>query len=226
MRKISEYDRKRNRRLLIILPIGILLLLSILISVDRSNIAEKIFYVGYEGPPNFVPEITIIDEQSIESDVTREERYAIIAQNVILNSDRFDESDDPEKETSKEFVDELDDPSFGDEGGKNLFRTYESHADVAYRENYVLLKMVKPDYPQDALALGIEGYVLIEAYVTKEGTVAEAWVRSAFGPKSFERESLEAVRQFLFKPATENGKPIPFWVSFLIRFEFSATDQP
>jgi hypothetical protein len=35
---------------------------------------------------------------------------------------------------------------------------------------------------------------------------------------SFEKASLDAGRQFIFKPIKENGSPIPFWVSFLITF--------
>ena len=226
MRKINEYDRKRNKRLLICLPVSMLLLFIIWISIDRATLIDKIYYIGYEGPTNFIPEITIIDEKSIESDVTRQERNAIIAQNVVLDSDRIDEAKNPDAVTSQELRSELDDPAFGDNVGENLFRTYKSRAEVPYRQNYVLLKMVKPDYPKDALALGIEGSVLVEAYITRDGKVADAWVQSAFGLKSFETESLKAVRQFLFKPATEKGEPIPFWVSFLIRFEFSAMDQP
>jgi TonB family protein len=225
MGRISEYDRKRNKRLLIAFPLSIILLFIIWISVDRAKLIDKIFYVGYEGPPNFVPEITIIDEKSIESDVTRQERHAIIAQNVVLDSDRSDRSKNPNDVTSEDTKRELEDPSFGDKAGENLYRSYKSHADVPYRQNYVLLKMVKPEYPKDALALGIEGYVLVEAYITSDGKVAEAWIQSAYGPKSFEVESLKAIKQFLFKPATQNGEPIPFWVSFLIRFEFSATDH-
>ena len=202
MGRISEYDHKRNKRLLLILPISVLILAVIAISIDRSHIIDKIFYIGYEGPPNFVPEITIIDEKSIESDVTRQEQHTAVAENVILDSDHVDESKNPDDITSKLLENPLKEPSFADEGS-NLHRTYASHAEAPYRENYVILEMVKPNYPSDALALGIEGYVLVEAYITTDGTVAEAWVQSAFGPKSFERESLLAVRQFLFKPATE-----------------------
>jgi TonB family protein len=223
MGRISEYDHKRNKRLLVILPISIVLLFVLAISVDHSHIIDKIFYIGYEGPPNYVPEITIIDEKSIESDVSRQERHTSVAENVILDSDRLDESKNPDEVTSTVLDKKLREPSLADQGA-DVYRSYASHADVPYRENYVILKMVKPEYPPDALALGIEGYVLVEAYVITDGTVAEAWVQSAFGPKSFERESLHAVRQFQFKPAMEEGKPIPFWVSFLIRFEISAMD--
>ncbi len=100
-----------------------------------------------------------------------------------------------------------------------LFRSYPSHAPVPYRNDFVILRMVKPIYPPDALADAREGYVLIEAYVLSDGTVRDVYVRSAMGPRSFEDSSIDAVKQFLFKPILENGRAIPFWVSFLVRFE-------
>jgi TonB family protein len=78
--------------------------------------------------------------------------------------------------------------------------------------------MIEPEYPSDALAERLEGYVLIEAYIASDGTVNEAYVRSSFGPVSFEASSLAAVRQFLFKPVRTNGMPVSFWVSFLVKF--------
>jgi TonB family protein len=99
------------------------------------------------------------------------------------------------------------------------FRSYSSHAPVPYREDYVILRMVKPEYPPEALANLEEGHVLVEAYIGANGTVKETYVRSAQGPRSFEGATLDAVRQFLFRPVVVNGKPISFWTSFLVRFQ-------
>ena len=99
------------------------------------------------------------------------------------------------------------------------FRSYRARAPVPYREDYVILRMVKPEYPADALALVQEGYVLVEAYIGADGTVSEAYVRASYGPYSFEESSLRALRLFLFRPIREGGNAISFWVSFLVRFE-------
>ena len=45
-----------------------------------------------------------------------------------------------------------------------------------------------------------------------------AWVLAAMGPKSFEAASLEAVKQFRFKPPVQDGKPVSMWIRFQIRF--------
>ncbi len=80
------------------------------------------------------------------------------------------------------------------------------------------MKMIQPEYPADAMAKRSEGYVLVEVYVNEFGLVDEAYVRKVFGIKSFEKASIDAVRQFVFKPVIEDGVPSSFWISFLIRF--------
>lgn len=217
MWKIREYDRKRNRRLLLIIPVSLIVLFVILFSLDRSRVVERIFTVGYEGSPRFVPQITIVEEKGIESDVTMPERHRMVAERIVL------EDEEPEEEDTKNKISEarenIDEPILDDQSGEADLRSYKTRADVPYREDYVILKMVKPVYPPHAVEKGLEGYVVVELYVDTDGTVSEAWIRSAYGDASFETASLRAVRQFLFKPVTENGEPIPFWVSFLITFK-------
>lgn len=217
MWKIKEYDRKRNKRLLLIIPIGLIVLLVILFSLERSKVVDRIFTVGYEGPPVFIPTITIIEEKGIESDVAMPERHHMVAQNVVLEDERPE--DDEAKKKSSESREELDEPILDDQTGKAHLSSYKTRAEVPYREDYVILKMVKPEYPPEAIEQGLEGYVVVELYIDTDGTVAEAWVRSAYGDNCFETASLFAVRKFLFRPIIENGEPIPFWVSFLITFK-------
>ena len=217
MWKIKEYDRKRNRRLLLFIPISMIALLVILLSLERSQVIERIFTVGYEGPTRFVPTITIIEEKGIESDVTMPELHRMVAQKIVVEDEKPEEEDTRKK--SSDTREELEDPILDDQVGKSTYRSHKTRAEVPYREDYVILKMVKPEYPPEAIEKGLEGYVIVELYIDTNGTVTEAWIRSAYGDKTFEIASLKAVRRFLFKPITENGAPIPFWVSFLITFK-------
>jgi hypothetical protein len=43
-------------------------------------------------------------------------------------------------------------------------------------------------------------------------------VLSAIGPKSFEESSLDALKQFVFQPPVEDGKPVAMWIKFLVKF--------
>lgn len=219
MTKIYDYDRARNKRLAALLPVSLIFIFIIMISFEEMQVVEKLYSVGYEGPMELIPEITIIDERGIESDVTAEERRALVAQNVEIESELQERSEDPLKETSEVNENVPEELSFDEQPGPDLFRSYKAHSRVPYREDYVILRMIKPEYPPDALELGLEGYVVTEVYVDEEGKVMDAYVRSAYGPGAFEESSLEAVKQFLFKPMLEDGEARPFWISFLIRFK-------
>ena len=219
MGRIEEYDRKLHKRLLVLVPLSLLVLILLVFSLDKSRVVERIFTVGYEGPESFIPEITIIDESGIESDVRSEARDAMKAEDVLIESEPLVDREERGETPSREMKEAGETPQIGLSETDVLFRTYSTRAKVPYREEYVIIRMVQPEYPPYAMERGLEGYVLVEAYIDTNGLVEGVWVRSAYGDESFESSAVEAVEQFLFKPATERGEPIPFWVSFLIRFE-------
>lgn len=218
MISIEEHDRNYKRRISILLPIVLFAHLILFVSFEHiENVQERIFF-GYEGPEESRPEVSILHDR------TPEEKVAV-RRNALAVMDVFIEGVDRAKPESGRIpaarrADEKR-PSMEalELSTDEQFRIYPSHAPVPYRRDYVILRMVKPIYPPDALANAQEGYVLIEAYVSKDGTVSEVYVRTASGPRSFEESSQSAVKQFLFKPIHENGKAIPFWASFLVRFE-------
>ena len=219
MGRIEKHDRKLRRRLTLLVPVSIVALSLLLITLDKSRVVEHIFTVGYEGEERFVPEITIIEESGVEGDVSSEARDAMMARDVIIESEPLVDRDERGETPSREIREEGENPQLGLSETDDLFRTYPTRAQVPYREDYVIIKMVEPIYPTHAMERGLEGYVLVEAYINTEGRVEGVWVRSSYGDESFETSAIEAVEQFVFKPATEMGEPIPFWVSFLVRFE-------
>lgn len=219
MGRIKEYDRKLHRRLMVLVPVSLLALILLVFTLDRSRVIERIFTVGYEGPDSFIPEITIINESGIESEVNAEERDAMKASDILIESEPLVDRKEKGETPSEEIREAGESPQLGLSDTDDLFRTYPTRAKVPYREDYVIIKMVQPEYPLTAMERGLEGYVLVEAYINASGRVEGVWVRSAYGDDSFEASALDAVEQFLFKPAAEQGVPIPFWVSFLIRFE-------
>jgi TonB family protein len=90
-----------------------------------------------------------------------------------------------------------------------------------YSEKYVLLRQVRPAYPQHERERGIEGAVTVELLVDTEGNVAHADVLELVGPESFKRAALDAVRQFEFQPPVENGEPSTMWIKFVIKFRIN-----
>lgn len=219
MGTIGEHDRSMRKRLRIIIPIAVLAHLMLFVTFERVNIVKDIIMIGYEGPPKLEPEVSILDDRTPEGAVSTRQDRPMIVQDVVIEGEarpkrsKRNETSPPFSERTREQKISLAEP------GDYAFRSYPSRAAVPYRQDYVILRMVKPEYPGDAIARAEEGYVLVEAYIAPDGVVNEAHVRSSFGPRSFEESSLAAVRQFLFKPVLNGERPIPFWVSFLVRFQ-------
>ena len=80
----------------------------------------------------------------------------------------------------------------------------------------VLVREILPIYPRDAHESGLEGVVFVKFAVGTDGRVREASVQK--GPPIFHASALEAVYQFVFKPALQNDKPVAVWMTLPIRF--------
>jgi TonB family protein len=68
------------------------------------------------------------------------------------------------------------------------------------------VKRVQPKYPEAAKKARIQGTVVLNAKIGKDGAVQNIKVVS--GPKVLRRSSLDAVRQWTYKPLLLNGSPV------------------
>jgi periplasmic protein TonB len=67
---------------------------------------------------------------------------------------------------------------------------------------------VQPVYPEEALRAGLEGLVVLEAVVDERGRVGDKITVVRRLGHGFDEAAVAAVRQWRFRPATRNGKPI------------------
>ena len=78
---------------------------------------------------------------------------------------------------------------------------------------------VRPVYPEEALSAGLEGLVVLEAIVDEQGRVGhDIKVVRRLG-HGFDEAAVAAVRQWRFRPATRDGKPIKVRRIFPILFQ-------
>jgi periplasmic protein TonB len=77
----------------------------------------------------------------------------------------------------------------------------------------------KPKYPRVARRRGYEGVVLLKVLVDQEGRVDDALVLKSSGHNVLDRSALKAVKNWVFKPGTIDGKPMEMWVQVPVRFE-------
>jgi TonB family protein len=83
----------------------------------------------------------------------------------------------------------------------------------------VLLREVKPQYTSDAMRAKIQGTVLVECVVNKDGTVGDVQiVRSLDSVFGLDQEAIKAARQWRFRPGTRGGEPVPVLITIQLDF--------
>ena len=75
-------------------------------------------------------------------------------------------------------------------------------------EEVTPLQDIPPNYPQRALAAGIEGEVTLAFTITPDGRVDNLRVTEAKPRGVFEREARRAASRWRFAPRRENGQPV------------------
>jgi len=71
--------------------------------------------------------------------------------------------------------------------------------------DYLPIVKVAPVYPRRAQSRGIEGYVIVEFTVTKNGSVRDPIVIEANPEHIFDRAALDAALKFKYKPRVVDG---------------------
>jgi TonB family protein len=82
-----------------------------------------------------------------------------------------------------------------------------------------LISQVDPVYPESAKQAGIQGAVVLEAEISKEGTVDNLTVVSGNPPLT--QAAIDAVRQWRYKPTLLNGEAVPVVTTITVNFSLS-----
>jgi TonB family protein len=76
---------------------------------------------------------------------------------------------------------------------------------------------VLPIYTREAREKKIQGRVVMDVVVQDDGTVGDVKVTESLDA-GLDVEAVKAVKQWLFKPGTRNGKPVPVRVAIEMTF--------
>ena len=76
-------------------------------------------------------------------------------------------------------------------------------------------------YPRAAAAMGLEGTVIVQAFVDKTGKVTQTFVLEGLPATGLDEAAVAAVKLTLFKPALQRDLPIGVWITFPIRFQLT-----
>lgn len=110
---------------------------------------------------------------------------------------------------------QMDSPTPNAEGGAGMNFSADVGGDMAISGGlaleggdgeYLPIVKVAPVYPRRALQRGIEGYVIVEFTVGKQGSVKDPFVVEANPEGIFEQAAMDAALKFKYKPRVVNGE--------------------
>jgi protein TonB len=85
---------------------------------------------------------------------------------------------------------------------------------------------VEPAYPPAAQAAGFEGSVAVAAVVNADGSVGVVEVVESSSPRlGFEDAAMDAIKQWQFEPARENGEPVDSVYAYVFHFRAARTSH-
>jgi protein TonB len=84
-----------------------------------------------------------------------------------------------------------------------------------------LIYSVTPEYPRLAKEAGLEGSVIIQALVSKEGDVLDAVVLVGSENPLLDAAALAVAWKYKYRPAIQNGRPLAIWVTYNVEFKLA-----
>ncbi len=100
-----------------------------------------------------------------------------------------------------------------------LSEDWQRHSPEALSEMFQVTRIVRPDYPREAIRAGQQGIVSLEVRVGISGRVLNVRILdSPLGSRSLERAAVESMLDWEFRPFLINDSPVPFTVIVPFRF--------
>ena len=79
---------------------------------------------------------------------------------------------------------------------------------------------VQPEYPELARVARLEGNVILQAIIHADGAVGDLEVLRCNRPNmGFEDAAVDAVRNWRYQPATQNGRPVEVYFTVFVEFK-------
>jgi TonB family protein len=89
-------------------------------------------------------------------------------------------------------------------------------ASVVIDQGPIAIRKVPPAYPDEARSKGVQGLLRVQVLIGTQGRVEDT--RMVQSIPLLDEAAMAAVRQWEFKPAMAQGKPVPVWVTVPVRF--------
>jgi protein TonB len=91
---------------------------------------------------------------------------------------------------------------------------------TVHRQPRAVIK-TSPEYPTEARARGVSGFVVLKIFVGANGFVEEVKVEQSEPNGFFENAAISAIRAWRFEPAIHKGTTVSAWTTQRIKFELN-----
>jgi len=89
---------------------------------------------------------------------------------------------------------------------------------IPYDDPPVARSKIDPVYPEIAQEAGIEGTVIVQAFINARGIVEETIVLKGVPNTGLDEAATKAIRKTRFKPAKQRDRPVGVWISIPVHF--------
>ena len=90
---------------------------------------------------------------------------------------------------------------------------------IPYDDPPVAMSPIRPLYPEIAQEAGIEGVVVVQAFIDKKGRVKETLILKGVPNTGLDEAAMEAIRKTRFRPAKQRERAVRVWISIPVNFK-------
>ena len=89
---------------------------------------------------------------------------------------------------------------------------------IPYDDPPVAMSPIRPRYPEIAQEAGIEGVVVVQAFIDERGRVKETLILKGVPNTGLDEAAMEAIRKTRFRPAKQRERAVGVWISIPVNF--------
>ena len=90
---------------------------------------------------------------------------------------------------------------------------------IPYDDPPVAMTPIKPVYPEIAQEAGIEGVVVVQAFIDAKGRVKETLILKGVPNTGLDEAAMTAIRKTRFRPARQRERAVGVWISIPVNFK-------
>ncbi len=89
---------------------------------------------------------------------------------------------------------------------------------IPYDDPPVAMTPIRPVYPEIAQEAGIEGVIVVQAFIDDKGRVKETQILKGVPNTGLDEAAMDAIRKTRFKPAKQRERAVGVWISIPVNF--------